>query len=423
MFSQTAIVLSIFIVTYIFIISEKIDRTIISFFGATMLILLGILSQEEALHFIDFNTIGLLIGMMIIVNVLKTTGVFQYIAIKTAKLAKGDPWRIIMFLCIVTAVLSAFLDNVTTVLLIAPVTLVITETLEVNPLPFLVPQIISSNVGGTGTLVGDPPNIMIGSISGLGFMDFILNTGPIALVILIVTIFIFKFIYGRKITVDEAQKKKLLMFDEQKAIKEKSLLIKSLSVLFLTVIGFSLHEVMGLESASVALIGASTMLLLTRADIEVVLHEIEWPTIFFFAFLFMLVGGLEKVGLIDMLAEKITETAETNFFLTALLMLWGSAIISSFLDNIPFVATMIPLISKMSVMTSIDVTPLWWALSLGACLGGNGTLIGASANVIVAGILEKNKYRLSFIDYIKVGFPMMIISIIMASVYLIAFYL
>ena len=423
MFSQTAIVLSIFIVTYIFIISEKIDRTIISFFGATMLILLGILSQEEALHFIDFNTIGLLIGMMIIVNVLKTTGVFQYIAIKTAKLAKGDPWRIIMFLCIVTAVLSAFLDNVTTVLLIAPVTLVITETLEVNPLPFLVPQIISSNVGGTGTLVGDPPNIMIGSISGLGFMDFILNTGPIALVILIVTIFIFKFIYGRKITVDEAQKKKLLMFDEQKAIKEKKLLIQSLSVLFLTVIGFSLHEVMGLESASVALIGASTMLLLTRADIEVVLHEIEWPTIFFFAFLFMLVGGLEKVGLIDMLAEKITETAETNFFLTALLMLWGSAIISSFLDNIPFVATMIPLISKMSVMTSIDVTPLWWALSLGACLGGNGTLIGASANVIVAGILEKNKYRLSFIDYIKVGFPMMIISIIMASVYLIAFYL
>ncbi|KDR93825.1 possible tyrosine transporter P-protein (TC 2.A.45.2.1) [Peptoclostridium litorale DSM 5388] len=423
MFSQTAIVLSIFIVTYIFIISEKIDRTIISFFGATMLILLGILSQEEALHFIDFNTIGLLIGMMIIVNVLKTTGVFQYIAIKTAKLAKGDPWRIIMFLCIVTAVLSAFLDNVTTVLLIAPVTLVITETLEVNPLPFLVPQIISSNVGGTGTLVGDPPNIMIGSISGLGFMDFILNTGPIALVILIVTIFIFKFIYGRKVTVDEAQKKKLLMFDEQKAIKEKRLLIKSLSVLFLTIIGFSLHEMLGLESASVALIGASTMLLLTRADIEVVLHEIEWPTIFFFAFLFMLVGGLEKVGLIDMLAERITETAETNFFLTALLMLWGSAIISSFLDNIPFVATMIPLISKMSVMTSIDVTPLWWALSLGACLGGNGTLIGASANVIVAGILEKNKYKLSFIDYIKVGFPMMIISIIMASVYLIAFYL
>ncbi len=423
MFSQTAIVLSIFIITYVFIISEKIDRTIISFFGATMLILLGILSQEEALHFIDFNTIGLLIGMMIIVNVLKTTGIFQYIAIKTAKLAKGDPWRIIMFLCIVTAVLSAFLDNVTTVLLIAPVTLVITETLEVNPLPFLVPQIISSNVGGTGTLVGDPPNIMIGSISGLGFMDFILNTGPIALMILIVTIFIFKFIYGRKVTVDENLKAKLLLFDESKALKGKKLLIQSLSVLFLTIVGFSLHEAIGLESASVALIGASTMLLLTRANIEVVLHEIEWPTIFFFAFLFMLVGGLEKVGLIDMLAEKITETAETNFFLTALLMLWGSAIISSFLDNIPFVATMIPLISKMSVMTSIDVTPLWWALSLGACLGGNGTLIGASANVIVAGILEKNKYKLSFIDYIKVGFPMMIISIIMASFYLIAVYL
>ena len=423
MFSQTAIVLSIFIITYVFIISEKIDRTIISFFGATMLILLGILSQEEALHFIDFNTIGLLIGMMIIVNVLKTTGVFQYIAIKTAKLAKGDPWRIIMFLCIVTAVLSAFLDNVTTVLLIAPVTLVITETLEVNPLPFLVPQIISSNVGGTGTLVGDPPNIMIGSISGLGFMDFILNTGPIALMILIVTIFIFKFIYGRKVTVDENLKAKLLLFEEEKALKEKDLLIKSLSVLFLTVVGFSLHEAIGLESASVALIGASTMLLLTRANIEVVLHEIEWPTIFFFAFLFMLVGGLEKVGLIDMLAEKITETAETNFFLTAMLMLWGSAIISSFLDNIPFVATMIPLISKMSVMTSIDVTPLWWALSLGACLGGNGTLIGASANVIVAGILEKNKYKLSFIDYIKVGFPMMIISVIMASVYLVVVYL
>ncbi|KDR96485.1 possible tyrosine transporter P-protein [Peptoclostridium litorale DSM 5388] len=423
MFSQTAIVLAIFIATYVFIISEKIDRTIISFFGATMLILLGIMSQEEALLFIDFNTIGLLIGMMTIVNILKTTGVFQYIAIKTAKLAKGDPWRIIMFLCIVTAVLSAFLDNVTTVLLIAPVTLVITETLEVNPLPFLVPQIISSNIGGTGTLVGDPPNIMIGSISGLGFMDFMLNTGPIALIILFFTIIIFKFIYGKKVEVDEDLKSKLLMFDEKKAIKEKSLLVKSLSILFLTLVGFSIHETIGLESASVALIGASTMLLVSGANIEIVLHEIEWPTIFFFAFLFILIGGLEKVGIIDMLAEKITETAETNFFLTAILMLWGSAIISSFLDNIPFVATMIPLISKMAAMSTLDVTPLWWALSLGACLGGNGSLIGASANVIVAGILEKSSYKLSFIDYLKIGFPMMIISIIMASFYLVAMYL
>ncbi|KXZ40364.1 possible tyrosine transporter P-protein (TC 2.A.45.2.1) [Alkalithermobacter thermoalcaliphilus JW-YL-7 = DSM 7308] len=423
MFSQSFIAVFIFILTYVFIVSEKIDRTAISFFGACLMILFGIVTQEEAIHYIDFNTIGLLIGMMIVVSILKSTGLFQYIAIKSAKIAKGEPLRIIVIFSIVTAVLSAFLDNVTTVLLIAPVTLVITDTLKVNPIPFLVPQILSSNIGGTATLVGDPPNIMIGSSTNLSFLDFIFNTGPISLIILIVTIFSFKFIYKDKLHVTDDVKQKVFSFDEKLAIKDKKLLVKSLTILLLTVLGFLTHERFGLESSSVALIGASIMLLVSRSKVEEVFHDIEWPTIFFFVFLFILVGGLEKVGIIDKLAYFITSSTKNNLFLSTILILWTSAIASAFLDNIPFVATMIPLIKKIALLSSTDITPLWWALSLGACLGGNGSLIGASANVIVAGMLKKHNNEISFIDYLKIGFPLMIVSIILSTIYLILFYL
>ncbi|WP_427339511.1 ArsB/NhaD family transporter [Caloranaerobacter sp. DY30410] len=421
--SHVYIAAIVFILTYAFIISEKINRTAVALLGAAIMLGLKVISQEYAFESIDFNTIGLLIGMMIIVTITKRTGVFQYIAIKSAKLAKGDPWKIILSFSIITAISSALLDNVTTVLLLAPVTLVITDTLNLNPIPFLLPEILSANIGGTATLIGDPPNIMIGSATGLGFLDFLFNLGPVVVIIFIVVIFILKLIYGKELNVDEEHKKRIMNFDEYKAIKDYSLLKKSLIVLGFTIIGFALHQVFEFESATVALIGASTLLVLSKINPEEILIELEWTTIFFFAGLFVLVGALEEVGIIEALAEKVVFVTKGNLFLTTLMIIWVSAIASAFIDNIPFVATMIPLIKSIGAMSNINTIPLWWALALGACLGGNGSLVGASANVIVAGMLEKTKYRLTFIDFIKVGFPIMIISVLISTVYLIVFYI
>lgn len=412
----------IFVVTYLCIISEKINRTAISLLGAVMLLLVNVVNQEEAIHHVDFNTIGLLIGMMIIVTITKRTGVFQYIAIKAAKHSKGDPWKIILTFSIITAVASAFLDNVTTILLIVPIALVIADTLEMNPIPFLVPLILAANIGGTATLIGDPPNIMIGSATGLGFMDFILNLTPIIIIIFIVVLFCLKLIYRKSLNVSDVQKNKIMELDESLAIEDFSLLKKSAAVLLLTVLGFIFHQTLGYESATVALFGAALLLLISKIEPEEVLLEIEWPTIFFFMALFVLVGGLEEVGVIKLMAEKVLAITHGNETFTIMLVLWASAIISSFLDNIPFVATMIPLIKSIAVMSGMDVMPLWWALSLGACLGGNGTLVGASANVIVSGILEKHGHKLGFVEYMKVGFPIMLLTIAISSVYLLLFY-
>jgi len=416
------IAVSIFILTYIFIISEKINRTSIALFGASLLIGLRIISQEYAFDTIDFNTIGLLVGMMVIVSIVKKTGIFQYVAIKAAKSAKGDPFKIILILSIITAISSALLDNVTTVLLIVPVTLVITETLKTNPLPFLIPEILSANIGGTATLIGDPPNIMIGSATNLGFMDFVLNLGPIVVIILIATLFIIKFIYGNSMNVSQELKDKLMKFDENKSIRDYKLLKQSLFVLALTMIGFITHQYLGLESATVALIGASLLLIISKLDPEDILLEVEWSTIFFFAGLFVLVGGLEKVGVIEFLAKEVLNLTKGNLMLTTLMILWVSALASAFIDNIPFVATMIPLIKSIGSMSGIAIGPLWWALALGACLGGNGSLVGASANVIVAGFLQKTDHKLSFVKFLKVGFPIMIVSVIISSIYLVLFY-
>jgi len=415
--------IGIFIIIYGVIISEKIHRTTIAVFGAVMLLLFKIITQEQAIDTIDFNTIGLLIGMMIIVSILRRTGAFEYLAIKAAKAVKGDPWKIIAVFSIFTALASALLDNVTTILLIVPITLVITDTLELSPIPFVLPLILASNIGGTATLIGDPPNIMIGSAAGLGFVDFIVNLAPIIVVILAVLILIFRFMYKKQLTITEDKRAKIMAMDENLAIRDAVLLKKGIIVLALTMVGFVLHQYLNFESASVALIGAGLLLLISKVEVEDVLLEIEWPTIFFFTALFILVGGLEAVGVIDFLAKGLLNLTGGDLFFMVILILWGSAIASAFLDNIPFVATMIPLIKSMAAMSAISITPLWWALALGACLGGNGTLVGASANVIASGMLEKHGQKLGFVSYLKTGFPIMLVSIVLATIYLIVFYL
>ena len=414
--------LCIFLVTLGLIVSEKVNRTVAALAGASVILLVRVMPVSTALDFVDYNTLGVLIGMMIIVGIIKNTGIFEYLAIVAAKRAKGDPWKIIVSLSVITAVTSALLDNVTTVLLIVPMTFVITKTLDIDPIPFLIPEILASNIGGTSTLIGDPPNIMIGSQAGLDFLDFIVNLGPIILVIFIATLMILRVIFGKKLAVGDEKKQQILALDETVTIKDPLLLKKCILVLGLVMFGFFFHSFLGYSTALIAIAGAVLLLLISGESIDEAFQSIEWPTIFFFGALFILVGALEEVGLIGRLAQIIIDMVHNNLLLTGILIIWFSAIISAFLDNIPFVATLIPLIKAMGD-SGMNVTPLWWAVSLGACLGGNGTLIGASANVVVAGLAGKYGYKLSFLRYIKTGFPLMIMSIILSTVYLVVFYL
>ncbi|WP_409296527.1 ArsB/NhaD family transporter [Peribacillus sp. SCS-26] len=423
--SQALIAVTIFLITYAIIITEKIHRTIVALLGAISLILFGIMDQEAAIHHIDFNTIGLLIGMMIIVSITAETGIFKYLAIKTAKLAKADPLKILIALAVLTAVASALLDNVTTVLLVVPVTLSITSKLKVNPMPYLISQIMASNIGGTATMIGDPPNIMIGSaVKSLTFLDFITNLALISFFILFVTIAIFAFIYRKKLRTTESLKRDLMKSDETKEIRNTTLLNKCLFIIVLTISGFFLHQFIHIETATIALFGAFLLLLLTGEDhLESSLERVEWTTLFFFIGLFVIVGGLVDTGIIKSIASQAIELTKGNLTAATMLILWVSAIASAFIDNIPFVATMIPLIKDMGSMGITNLEPLWWSLALGACLGGNGTLIGASANLVVAGLAAKKGHNISFIKYLLIGFPLMLLSIILSTVYIYLRYL
>ncbi|MBS5280802.1 MAG: ArsB/NhaD family transporter [Butyricicoccus pullicaecorum] len=400
------------------IVSEKVHRAAASLAGAVIMLVTQVLTVDSAIEHVDVNTIGVLVGMMLFVAVVKNSGLFEYIAIKSAKLTHGKPWAIMAVFAIITAVLSAFLDNVTTVLLVGPMTLAITSILKVNPVPFLLTQILASNMGGTATLIGDPPNIMIGSEAGLGFADFILNTAPIVVIIMAVSLLCFYLMFGRKLKVSDDAMQAVMELDENRAIKDKSLLIKSVVMIGLVVIGFMFHSSLGMESCTIALLAAVIMMIVGKQDIEDVIMGVEWSTILFFIGLFVVVGGMEETGVIDQLATLLIGMTGGNMVLTMLIILWVSAIVSSFLDNIPFVATLIPMILAIQAESGMDVTPLWWALSLGACLGGNGTLIGASANVVLSGISNKNGYPITFMSYLKVGFPMMILSVAISMVYL-----
>ena len=417
MTSTQIIAIVIFLVTMAAIMTEKLHRTVAAVAGALLLILTGVLSVESGFSYVDLNTLGVLIGMMLFVAVVKNSGIFEYIAIKAAKIAKGRPWPLMVLFALITAVLSAFLDNVTTVLLIGPMTLAITSMLRINPIPFFMTQIMASNIGGTATLIRDPPNIMIGSAAGLSFTDFITNTGVAVLFVLAATIVCFYFIYGRKLHVEPEAMDSILQLDENKAIKDRSLLIKSVVMILLVVFGFVFHSQLHLESCTIALTAAAVMLLIGRQDVEEIVAGVEWTTILFFTGLFIVVGGLQETGVIQILANGLMDLTEGHMTLTILLILWVSAIVSSFLDNIPFVATLIPLILTMQ-SSGVDVTPLWWAVSLGACLGGNGTLIGASANVVLSGISNRHGFPITFASYFKVGFPLMLVSVAISTVFL-----
>lgn len=416
--------IGIFLLTYALIISEKIHRTLLAMTGGVLMIVLGIIDQEAAIHHIDFNTLGLLIGMMIIVNTTAETGLFKYIGIWTARKAKGNPVTILWLLALITAIGSAFLDNVTTIILMVPVAFSITRQLKVNSFPYIFALIIASNIGGTATLIGDPPNIMIGSaVEELTFVAFLQNLAPIAMLILAVTLPLFVVVFRKSIKTAPENQHSMMNISLNGLITDRKLLVKCLIILGLTLIGFFMHQTLHLESATVALAGAFLLLLLTGEHVmEKAFRSVEWPTIFFFVGLFVLVGGLIETGTIKRLAEWAVALTGGDSLLTSMLILWLSAIASSFLDNIPFVATMIPMIQDMGGMGIGNLEPLWWSLALGACLGGNGSLIGASANLIAAGMSAKEGEPITFMRFLKFGFPFMILSIVLSSGYILVRY-
>ena len=428
---------AIFIVSYGLIVSEKLDKTKVALIGAGLMMVLKIVNQHEAFYeetfSIDYNVIFLLIGMMIIVNILSKTGLFQFLAVKVAKMAKGNPSLILIFFACITAILSALLDNVTTVLLLVPVTLFIADELGLDPFPFLISEVMASNIGGAATLIGDPPNIMIASKVQLTFMDFIYHMTPAVIFVFLFFLLTIKLLFGKKLHVKEELRQKILAINEYELIKNYPLLIKSLSVLGMVILGFVFHGILHYEPATIAIIGAAILLIISKEDPHHVLRELEWPTLFFFIGLFIIVGGVVKVGLISNLSEgmiSLTKPSAENMFITAITTLWFSAISSAIVDNIPFVASMIPLITDTahavlppgidfkSVAQHSNLMPVWWSLALGACLGGNGTPVGASANVITIGLAEKAGYPISFKKFVVYAIPITIETIVISTIYI-----
>ncbi|KFB77572.1 ArsB/NhaD family transporter [Candidatus Accumulibacter cognatus] len=418
----------VMIVTYGVIISERLNRSIIALLGAMLMVMFGLLTQEQAVSGVDFNTIGLLVGMMVIVSITRKSGVFEYLAIWSAKLVKANPAGILAMLAVVTAVVSALLDNVTTVLLVVPVTLVITEALKVNPYPFLFSQILASNIGGTATLIGDPPNILIGGQVGLSFNDFVIHLSPVIAVILVVHVISIHLIWGRSMASTAELRARVMAFDESEAITDSRLLKRASLVLALVIVAFVMARSLGLESGTIGMAGAALLLMLDNLgksaehqseNVVKVYNEIEWITIFFFVGLFIVIAGVEHAGLLRLLADQLLAATGGDFKVTGYSILWSSAFLSAIVDNIPFVATMIPLIKSMApAFGGADaLMPLWWCLSLGACLGGNGTLIGASANLTVAGIAERNGIPFRFMTYTRIAFPLMLIHVAICNVY------
>lgn len=432
---------AIFATAYCVIISEKVHKTKVALLGAALMIGLPILTQHDAFHTekfgIDYNVVFLLISMMMLVHIMGKSGIFEWVAIKAAKLAKGRPINIMLLFVIVTAVASALLDNVTTVLLIAPVTLLLCDELDIEPIPFLIAEALASNIGGTATLIGDPPNLMVASKAKLTFMDFVVHLAPVVIIMMATFTAVLWLLFRKKLVVTESNRLRVINMNEKRLINDRKLVIKSVIVMSITILGFALHGVLHLEPATVALLGASVLLLISGDDPHQVLAEVEWPTIFFFMGLFIIVGGVVKVGLVGDLSAfmiDVTNPSEDSMLVTTMVMLWFSGIGSAVVDNIPFVATMIPLILDMAntvfhqgqadmanlpleTLHHPAMMPVWWALALGACLGGNGSPIGASANVIVLGFAEKAGKPISFLKFIAYGLPVTVVTLTISSLY------
>ncbi|MGB3210860.1 MAG: ArsB/NhaD family transporter [Desulforhopalus sp.] len=427
------IAIIIFVVALVFIVTEKIHKTIVAILGASLMLVMKIVDQHEAFHLeeygVDWNVIFLLIGMMVIINLMRPTGIFEYIAIRSAKLGRGEPLRIMIIFSLITALLSALLDNVTTVLLIAPVTLLIADALQVDPVPYLIVEALSSNIGGTATLIGDPPNIMIASKAKFTFLDFIVHLAPVVVVMMVVFLVIIQLVFRRRLQTREELKTRILGMKENDAIKDAPMLKKSLVVLAFVLVGFMMHGMLHYEPATVALFGAGILLLVSKTqEPHKFLAEVEWPVIFFFIGLFIIVGGLVKVGFIRMMSMQMLSLTQGDLLSTSMLILWFSAIASAVVDNIPYVATMNPLVidmarelwpneSGLALLQHKELMPIWWSLALGACLGGNGSPIGASANVIVVGMAEKAGHKISFLRFVAYGIPITVVTVFIAMIY------
>lgn len=411
---------AIFLVVYIFISTELMNKTIVALFGAAVYLVLRIIDSDVAYGIIDWNVIFLLVSMMIIVGITKETGVFQYVAVKAAKAVKGEPVKILIMLSIITAVFSAFLDNVTTVLIIAPITILIAVELGISPIPFIINIALASNIGGTATLIGDPPNIMIGSKAGFSFLQFLVVLGPLVLFLLGLFSLLLWIIFRKSLRVSHERKARILEFDEKKAIADKKLLIKCGFVMGLVITGFILHGVLHLEASVIALFGATLLMVISgKKDIDEIVKDVEWGTILFFVGLFIMVGGLVETGAIKMASEKLLAATAGDVEKTSVLMIWASGIFSAVVDNIPYVATMIPMVSEMeAAMGSAAIAPVWWSLALGSCLGGNGTLVGASANVVAAGIAGKSGFKITFWEFTRYSFLIMLLTLLFANIYI-----
>jgi len=435
MTAEQALTTTVFFTAYGLIASERLHKTTVALVGAVAMLLLGLVTQEEALHGrgevggVDWNTIFLLIGMMVIVNIMRQTGVFEWVAIKSAKLGRGEPVTIMILISVATALLSALLDNVTTVLLTVPASLLICRALNITPVPMIMCVILSSNIGGTATLIGDPPNIIIGSTAQISFLDFLNVNTPVVLVVFAVFLVTVKLFMPGRVHVTEEQRRNIEQFDETQAITDKRLLRRSLVVFGVTLAGFTLHSVLHLEMATVALTGAALMVLMYRPGPEEALREVEWPTIFFFIGLFVMVSALVKVGAVAIMGNALLAITAGNVVASTMLVLWFSAIGSAVIGNVPFTATMTALIHSMAAAMhpeagvieaahAPDVYPLWWALSLGACLGGNLTLVGAAANLVGTGISARAKHPISFVRFMKYGVPITLQGLILSALYL-----
>jgi Na+/H+ antiporter NhaD/arsenite permease-like protein len=411
----------IFVAAYILIATERVHRVVAALGGAALMLLLRIVDSEDAFHAtetgVDWEVIFLLLGMMLIVAVLRRTGLFEYLAIWSAKRARGRPYRIIVILCVVTAVASALLDNVTTVLLVAPVTVLIAERLGTSPVPYLIAEVLASNIGGTATLVGDPPNIIIGSRAGLSYAEFLTNLGPVSLIILVVFLLVARFLFRRSLVADPERVAEVMDLDEREAISDPGLMIRSLAILTVVTVAFLFHSVLHYDPSVIALAGGGLAVALSSRTVGELVRDVEWETLIFFAGLFIMVGALVEVGAIDAVARAAADATGGSVLVAVMLILVVSGVVSGFVDNIPYVAAMAPVVAGLTADLG-GGNVLWWALALGADLGGNVTVVGASANVVVVGIAGRAGHPIRFAEFLKYGAVVTAISVAIAGAYL-----